>query len=419
MQAHEGHPQIWAVIKRTGNFAARRTNVDLKDKWRNMGNLSSASAMSQWSPKGTVMSAPQRSPRLGSAATGPTRSLPHGTAHQPLTFLDLPPELVVRAIAAAPMRSLATLDCVSTVFHRAPPPQQGLVEQAPQQGLVEQALRLKFAVSGRTIPPALPAGQSWTQALLEELLEPRPVSEAPWAEDDARVVKKAHNDAEIGLVKMRSDWKQDGLWPVVVEKRSTCTAALRRRGAYRTVAVSPAPMSSSPRACTTGPCGPDMLLYCWGDGKASIVGFPDEPSEEGGDSTKADLQLHNATATLHIADLGIFSADRRYGNHLVNGSGQLFRGIHGASVSMVQAGQSFPVRVYEDGYDDPPMATVTTQPGDLEVVVYLSTIWGGSGCGIAYLMRKRDNEDEDEEAVMRRFKGLADDWSSSGNFGGW
>ena len=26
----------WAIILRTGSFAAHRTNVDLKDKWRNM-----------------------------------------------------------------------------------------------------------------------------------------------------------------------------------------------------------------------------------------------------------------------------------------------------------------------------------------------------------------------------------------------
>ena len=402
---------------------------------------------------------PSASSPLASAAAGQVIS-------SGVTLLSLPPEMVTRVIATLPTRMFSRMDCVSTDFHG-------------PQALVEQALRLRFEWEGWEIPKT-PGGRetSWTQALLQYLpenLHYPPVVQAAWSTPDAASVVGSAvqgREGDVGLQLMREAWEETGAWPAHVDSKAACIAALRGRRVYHTVASSPEEFNASDQlehalGSTTGRCGPEMILYCWGGGNASMVGFPNLPDvEQGVDSIKADLELHKDTATLHLAQLGVFSADARYGNKMVDstGPGMVFNGFHGASVRMLEAEQTFNAKNFEHCYPAvgaPPEITVTTQPGDLEVVLYL----GSKGCGYArlYLMRQmskyneskmsrkakiledeqcykqeqqheahaeeeeeeeeedededEDDEEEDEKSVMRRFEGSGEDWLSCMSLG--
>ena len=102
----------WATILRTGSFAAHRTNVDLKDKWRNMARAAEPRSTGTPPPLGGGSEARQRSKRPlspYSPTTGPAgggaprqRTSTPATPATPATALPRPPPASVpRGSAAA------------------------------------------------------------------------------------------------------------------------------------------------------------------------------------------------------------------------------------------------------------------------------------------------------------------------------
>ena len=238
------------------------------------------------------------------------------------------------------------------------------------------------------------------------------VTDAEWSARDAEAVGAAVAE----LRQQRRSWSA-AAWPQKFEGREACAAAFQSRAVFHTCAVCPG--LQQPSGMSTGPVGPDLILHTWGENKASLAGFPDEPVPGlGGDSTKCDLLLQEPTCTLHPHRGGVFSSDGKFGNKVLDNADRLYDGVRGASVRAVAPGQKFDVRDVTRGYEGSrPRKSVVTQKGDLELTLYLSAHSGGEAYGIVYVMRRRAEGMASKKEVARRFEGLGRQWLKSGAFG--
>ena len=85
-----------------------------------------------------------------------------------LRLSTLPPDLLVRVVSLLSVRDLARIDCTAHAFHSVPVTDaNNAMSMLPQRCVVEDALRLRAAITGRTVPVELPRREkNWTQALL-------------------------------------------------------------------------------------------------------------------------------------------------------------------------------------------------------------------------------------------------------------
>ena len=228
------------------------------------------------------------------------------------------------------------------------------------------------------------------------------------------------------LGKLRTEWLASGSWPAETAAggNAACVAALKTRAKYMTFAASPAP-GAGKIGLSGGNYGPFMKLYCWGGGRISLVGLPDVPEDLGADSLKDDLTLNQGTMELVRAEEAIIR--EKDDSNLLNARGQLFHGFHRAAVRLLAPGQSFKVRDVTEFPRNQTTRTITTEPGDLELTLYLQAIDMGR-YPISHLMRlQRERtmwsasdsleEVEDEATVKRTWSGFAGDWFGSGLFG--
>lgn len=239
-------------------------------------------------------------------------------------------------------------------------------------------------------------------------------------------------------------------WPTKFEAGGAVLPLLLCEGGARfnTIAIGPpTPGGQWKLGYADGCRGPDLSLFCWDGGEASLAGLCEEPSNTGdcmpGHAMKWDALVARGSKGEVALCAASEDAFGYKGNAFFdNANGQsMCNGFHGALVRKVKPGQTFNVADPDEGLDPEGFGpdhygdsnededrggqtvakTITTKEGDIEVLVLANSI-SGDYC-VPHLMRSMRSmmravtKSYDKKEAAEEFDGSADDWFSRGRFG--